>query len=192
MEQAQESCFHCALPVPPGSRYVVCIDNKEQPMCCPGCAAVAQAIVDNNLTDFYKYRTESSVTASNLIPAQLQQLTLYDQPELQGSFVTQTDIKHSEIKQASLILEGIVCAACIWLNERHVNALPGVKEFRINYASHRATVKWDDKQIQLSDILKAIAAIGYIAHPFVGLVYLLLPQLWCIRLGLFLWVPCVN
>jgi len=166
MEQAQESCFHCALPVPPGSRYVVCIDNKEQPMCCPGCAAVAQAIVDNNLTDFYKYRTESSVTASNLIPAQLQQLTLYDQPELQGSFVTQTDIKHSEIKQASLILEGIVCAACIWLNERHVNALPGVKEFRINYASHRATVKWDDKQIQLSDILKAIAAIGYIAHPF--------------------------
>jgi Cu2+-exporting ATPase len=166
MAKAQESCFHCALPVPPGSHYSVVIDGKEQPMCCPGCQAVAQAIVDNNLTDYYKYRTESSVTAANLIPEQLQELALYDKPELQDSFVSQADNKHAEIKQASLILEGIVCAACVWLNERHVNALPGIKEFRVNYTSHRATVKWDDNQIHLSDILKAIAAIGYIAHPF--------------------------
>ena len=165
MADAQESCFHCALPVPPGSHYVVRIDGKEQPMCCPGCQAVAQAIVDNHLTDFYKYRTEASPTAANLVPEQLQQLSLYDKPELQDSFVDQDD-RHAEIKQASLILEGIVCAACVWLNERHVNALPGVKEFRVNYTSHRATLKWDDNQIQLSDILKAIAAIGYIAHPF--------------------------
>ncbi|MGD8484235.1 MAG: heavy metal translocating P-type ATPase, partial [Thioalkalispiraceae bacterium] len=165
MAEAQERCFHCALPVPPGSHYSVKIDGKQQPMCCPGCQAVAQAIVDNHLTDFYKYRTEVSPTAANLVPDQLQQLSLYDQPELQGSFVNQ-DEGQADIKQASLILEGIVCAACVWLNERHVNALPGVKEFRVNYASHRATVKWDDSQIHLSDILKAIAAIGYIAHPF--------------------------
>ena len=50
MTKAQESCFHCALPVPPGSHYSVVIEGKEQPMCCPGCQAVAQAIVDNNLT----------------------------------------------------------------------------------------------------------------------------------------------
>lgn len=165
MTDAQESCFHCALPVPPGSHFSVVIDGKQQPMCCPGCQAVAQAIVDNDLTDFYKYRTESSPTAANLVPEQLQQLSLYDKPELQDSFVSQ-DKRQAEIKQASLILEGIVCAACVWMNERHVNALPGVKEFRVNYTSHRATVKWDDNQIHLSDILKAIAAIGYIAHPF--------------------------
>ena len=166
MADAQERCFHCALPVPPGSHYSVEINGKQQPMCCPGCQAVAQAIVDNNLTDFYKYRTESSATAANLVPEQLQQLSLYDKPELQGSFVSQADNKHAQIKQASLILEGIVCAACVWLNERHVNALPGVQEFRVNYTTHRATLKWDDNQIHLSDILKAIAAIGYIAHPF--------------------------
>ena len=98
-------------------------------MCCPGCQAVAQAIVDNNLTDYYKYRTEVSPTATNLVPEQLQELALYDKPELQQTFVSQADNKHAEIKQASLILEGIVCAACVWLSERHVNALPGVQEF---------------------------------------------------------------
>ena len=39
-------------------------------------------------------------------------------------------------------------------------------EFQVNYSTHRARVRWDDSQIHLSDILKAISAIGYIAHPF--------------------------
>ncbi|MCB1771399.1 MAG: heavy metal translocating P-type ATPase, partial [Candidatus Competibacteraceae bacterium] len=55
---------------------------------------------------------------------------------------------------------------CVWLNERHVNTLPGVLEFRVNYSTHRARVRWDERQIKLSEILAAIAAIGYIAHPF--------------------------
>ena len=135
-------------------------------MCCPGCQAVAQAIVDGGLTDYYRHRTATSVTAQNLVPEELENLTIYDQPEVQRSFVTNEPRDAAAIKQASLILEGIVCAACVWLNERHVNALPGVLEFRVNYATHRAHVKWDDTLIQLSDILRAITAIGYIAHPF--------------------------
>ena len=71
-----------------------------------------------------------------------------------------------EEREASLILEGIVCAACVWLNERHVKSLPGVVDFQVNYSTHRARVSWDNKQIHLSGILKAIHAIGYQAHPF--------------------------
>jgi Cu2+-exporting ATPase len=48
----------------------------------------------------------------------------------------------------------------------HVGHLPGVLEFRVNYSTHRAQVRWDQRQIKLSDILAAVAAIGYIAHPF--------------------------
>ena len=69
-------------------------------------------------------------------------------------------------RTASLILEGITCAACVWLNERHVRALPGVLSFDVNYTTHRARVEWDNSQLHLSDILKAITAIGYVAHPF--------------------------
>jgi len=159
----EEDCFHCGLPVPQNSAYRVKIDGKECAMCCPGCEAVAKAIVDGGLTSFYHHRTETSPTARAAVPEILQELTLYDQPELQRTFVS-TDEKN--IKQASLILEGIVCAACVWLNERHISALAGVVEFRVNYSTHRARVRWDDSQIHLSDILQAIASIGYLAHPF--------------------------
>ena len=157
-----DSCFHCGQPVPTGSHYPVTINGDTHNMCCPGCQAVAQAIVDGGLTDYYRYRTNNATTASQILPDFLKELEVYDQPNLQKSFV-QGD---AETKQAALILEGIVCAACVWLSERHIMQLPGVLEFSVNYATHRARVKWDDRQIHLSDILREIASIGYIAHPF--------------------------
>lgn len=155
------SCFHCGLPVPKGSHYAVEIDGVEQPMCCPGCQAVAQAIMDNGLGDYYRYRTDQSPMARQLVPEALKNLELYDRPDIQKSFVT----AKGEIREASLILEGIVCAACVWLSEHHIMQLPGVLSFSVNYATHRAQVKWDNKQISLSQILKAISDIGYLAHP---------------------------
>lgn len=158
----EASCFHCGLPVPPLGHYVVIIDGTARPMCCPGCQAVAQAIVDGGLEDYYRHRTAPSRTAQALIPEALQQFRLYDNPALQQSFVRAS----GQVREASLILEGITCAACIWLNERHVSTVPGVLEFRVNYSTHRARVRWDDSAVHLSDIFQAIAAIGYIAHPF--------------------------
>ena len=132
-------------------------------MCCPGCQAVARAIVEAGLTDFYRHRNAPSRRIEELVPASLGKLELYDRPELQEGFVRQGE---GPIREAALILEGITCAACVWLNERHVGTLPGVVEFRVNYSTHRAQLKWDPERIRLSEILAAITAIGYRAHPF--------------------------
>lgn len=158
-------CFHCGLPCPDSNPLSVKIFEKERAMCCPGCRAVAQAIVDNGLDDYYKYRTEQSVKTNSLVPEELEQLKLYDNDKLQSQFVSSSS-SEPDIKTASLILEGIVCAACVWLNEQHVNQLPGIQSFSINYSTQRARISWDDSQIKLSDILKSIADIGYRAHPF--------------------------
>ncbi len=159
----QENCFHCGLPVSPEAHYPVEIDGQTHNLCCRGCQAVAQAIVDGGLTSFYRHREQPTGRPEELIPEQLAQMELYDQPALQAGFVSGDE---GDLKQASLILEGITCAACVWLNERHVRALPGVRDFQVNYSTHRAHVRWDDSQLKLSDILKAIASIGYVAHPF--------------------------
>lgn len=159
-------CFHCGLPVPNHLDIQVMISGQSRFMCCAGCEAVAQAIVDNNLTDFYTYRTKNSDKPQDLIPEELQ---VYDSEQLQKSFVRMSDNvtgESADTREASLILEGIVCAACVWLNERHVQQLEGVAEFRINYTTHRATLSWDNTQVQLSEILQAIVDIGYNAHPF--------------------------
>jgi Cu2+-exporting ATPase len=132
-------------------------------MCCPGCQAVAKAIVDAGLEDYYRYRTAPGRTAQALVPEFLDEIALYDRPDLQARFVR---AEPGAVREASLILEGITCAACVWLSERHVTRLEGVLEFRVNYATQRAQVRWDAGRVQLSEILKAISAIGYLAHPY--------------------------
>jgi Cu2+-exporting ATPase len=159
-----QDCFHCGLPVPKSASYIVKVDHKDQVMCCMGCQSVAQVIVDSNLTDFYKHRTTKSSKPSDLIPAELQ---IYDNDALQESFVSfEKNDQDRSIREASLILEGIVCAACVWLNEHTVKKLEGVIDFRVNYSTHRASLKWDNGKIKLSDVLQAIAETGYSAHPF--------------------------
>jgi len=165
MGNEKEPCFHCGLECPRAQDYQVEIHGENRDMCCPGCSAVAQAIIDNGLDDYYKYRTEQSVTADNLVPEELAQLELYNNEKLQQQFV-QSSTSNPKIKTASLILEGIVCAACVWLNEQHVSHLNGVQSFSINYSTQRARVNWDESEIKLSTILKSISDIGYRAHPF--------------------------
>ena len=66
-----QRCFHCNESMPIGIELCVTIHNKKQPMCCIGCQAVAQTIVDNNLTQYYQVRTEPAQKGSDLIPPQL-------------------------------------------------------------------------------------------------------------------------
>ena len=161
-DQAEKTCFHCGLPVPEGLNINVEIDGTPQPMCCHGCEAVAQAIVDSGMDSYYRFRTENAATAREVVPAFLEQLKAYDNPAVQKRFVHEQD----KLSEVSLILEGIVCAACVWLNERHLAALPGVVDVSINYTNHRALVRWDPEKITLSEILESISRIGYLAHPY--------------------------
>ncbi|MGF1643333.1 MAG: heavy metal translocating P-type ATPase [Thiotrichales bacterium] len=164
-----DGCFHCGLPVPQGAHYPVDFEGQARPSCCPGCQAVARTIIDNGLGNYYHHRTQpAGAPGEALIPDELRNLELFDQPELQRQFVTEAAASASgkPTREAALILEGITCAACVWLNERHVQALPGVVEFTVNYSTHRARVVWDPEQLALSEILRAIRAIGYHAHPY--------------------------
>ncbi|MDR1661744.1 MAG: heavy metal translocating P-type ATPase metal-binding domain-containing protein, partial [Azoarcus sp.] len=156
-------CYHCGLPVPPETRYRVLVDGAERCMCCAGCEAVAQAIVGNGLSEYYRHRDAMPEKRAEAMPDELRELGLFDHPEFQQSFVRPVD-EHE--REASLILEGITCAACVWLNEQRLARQPGVSAVQINYATRRARVRWDERKIKLSGILAAVQAIGYRAYPY--------------------------
>ncbi len=157
------SCYHCGLPVPDDVDLAVDIGGQRRAMCCFGCQAVARSIVDNGLEDYYRSRDALPESPREAMPAILDQLALFDHADFQKSFVKELGAGERE---ASLLLEGITCSACIWLNERHLGKLDGVTTVDINYATRRARVRWDEAKIKLSDILAAIAAIGYRAYPY--------------------------
>ncbi|MEN9357915.1 MAG: hypothetical protein RL695_2086 [Pseudomonadota bacterium] len=170
MDAHDQACYHCGLPIPVAVDLTVDVDQQPRRMCCAGCQAVAQAIVGNGLTDYYRHRDALPERPREAMPAELQEAGLFDLPEMQKSFVHDVTGADGQPRpyerEAALMLEGITCAACIWLNEAHLSRQPGVTAVDINYATRRARVRWDARQIKLSQILTAITAIGYRAHPY--------------------------
>lgn len=162
---ARQDCFHCGLPVPPGTDYTTVIDGSARSMCCPGCQAVAQTIVDGGLDNFYRHRDNLAPAPDNLTGgAPLDdELALYDNPSIQAGFVRSLEDNRSE---ATLVMEGITCAACVWLLEHHLSRQPGVESFSVNLTNHRGRLVWDPEQTSLSRLFAEIMHIGYRAHPF--------------------------
>ena len=160
---SEHDCYHCGLPIPANLDLPVEVDGARRQMCCTGCQAVAESIVSNGLIDYYRRRDAMPEQAREAMPDELKDLGLFDYPDFQKGFVTPVG-EHE--REAALILEGITCAACIWLNEEHIAHQPGVTAVDINYATRRARVRWDERRIKLSDILAAIQAIGYRAYPY--------------------------
>ena len=148
-------CFHCGLPVAPGSSWEVSIDALPRPMCCPGCAAVAQGIVDAGCGSYYTSRTAFGARGPDapLVPAEL---ALYDdRPAVAGG-----------VADAVFSVEGIRCAACVWLIERKVARVPGVRSAHMNVATERLSVQWESSACRASDILLALREVGYSAWPY--------------------------
>lgn len=156
------SCFHCQEPVLTGQQFVTRINDRDELMCCPGCQAVSQAIVDAGLLSYYKFRTEPGSKQNALVPEALTQFSAYDLPEVQQDFV------HSEdnVESVSLSIDGITCAACAWLIEHKVKQLTGVSQVLVNFTTQRAMISWDKRTVKLSDILGQISRIGYQAAPY--------------------------
>ncbi|MCU7995508.1 cadmium-translocating P-type ATPase [Shewanella glacialipiscicola] len=156
------SCFHCQEPVLTGQQFVTRINERDELMCCPGCQAVSQAIVDAGLLSYYKFRTEPGSKQNALVPETLTQFSAYDLPEVQQDFVHSVD----NIESVSLSIDGITCAACAWLIEHKVKQLNGIVQVLVNSTTQRAMISWDKRTLKLSDILGQISRIGYQAAPY--------------------------
>ena len=151
-------CFHCGLPVPESGHWSVRVDAIEQPMCCPGCQAVAQAIVDSGLTTYYSSRQQLPEGVAAPLP---EALSLYDSSELAAQFTNDAGDA-----QAMLSIEGIRCSACVWLIEKRLSQVPGLKSANLNVATEKLQVTWDAALSKPSDIIRAVREVGYVAYPF--------------------------
>ncbi|MBA6349093.1 heavy metal translocating P-type ATPase [Colwellia sp. BRX8-9] len=155
-------CYHCSEIVPNGLDLSIKIENTMQPMCCIGCQSVAQAIIDNGLGEYYRFRTAPALKGEPLVPEQLQRNKLLDDDSLQSEFT----YKNDEYNEAILTIDGISCAACAWLIEMQLIKINGLIKINVNATTQRATVRWNNSEVQLSELINHISNIGYQALPF--------------------------
>lgn len=158
-----KNCFHCEESIPDDLDLIVTIDNQPRSMCCYGCKAVAEQIIEFGLDDYYRHRTSLPQRPDSLVPEDLKKLTVFNNPQVQSEFVSENE---DATKEAKLIIEGISCPACIWLIESRISRLPGIRQVSVNYSTQRCRVRWLEDEIHLSDILTAITQLGYTALPY--------------------------
>ena len=160
------TCYHCSSSILPGELIESELGGVKRQFCCPGCMAIAQTIHGEGLEVFYARRSQTgekpaAYLATNEIPDKLKP---YDDPSLRGRFTR--PYGDSGDLEATLRLEKIRCAACVWLSEQHLRRIPGVKDVQINYVTQKAIVRFDPEKASLARLLFEIERIGYEAWPF--------------------------
>ena len=164
MSSSPENCDHCHLPLPPGETISSNIKGKDLYFCCHGCQAVCETIYGSGMEGFY----QRTIEGDTLQPPPLfsakdnSELEVYDLDEIQGEFV---DVL-GDIREIHLLVEGIHCAACVWLIEHRLANEPGVLEANVNLSVKKLRLKWDNRKLKLSQILHYLGQIGYAAVPY--------------------------
>ncbi|MDP2311638.1 MAG: heavy metal translocating P-type ATPase [Pseudomonadota bacterium] len=130
-------CPHCGTAV------------EEPGFCCAGCEMAAAIIRGAGLERYYVERTA---------PAPRPAYTASAGPAWSEAPVETLPDGNCEVR---LHVGGLTCAACAWVTERVVLAVPGVGEATVSPATGRARVVWDPTQTDLDAICGRVAAIGY-------------------------------
>ncbi|MCX4188289.1 heavy metal translocating P-type ATPase [Methylophaga sp. OBS4] len=155
-----QSCYHCGLPVEDKGTFTVEIADIDREFCCYGCLTVCQTIYATGLQSFYHKTPKGAVLAPPPeVPAEL---SAYDLDEVQADYVDSLMPQRT----IHLLVEGIHCAACVWLIEHALAKQPGVLNAEVNLTAKRLKLRWDNHKTSLSKILHALAQIGYAAVPF--------------------------
>ncbi len=154
-----EACFHCALPVPPNCNLTVTIEDAQQPVCCPGCKAVAELIRDTGMTRYYELR-DAPEPGVGKPPEDAAEWIVFDNPDMLEAFTEPQD----GAREATIYVGGMYCSACSWLIETTLGKQSGVRAAEVNPITHRLRLQFSDDS-NLSDHLATLAGLGYQPQP---------------------------
>ncbi len=158
---AKVSCTHCGLEFDESVMIKEQEGERELYFCCKGCEGVYHLLNQKGLDSFYE-----QLGNNKLEPVTLQDSDDLERFDLEGFHKKYVKTNSDGFKEINLIIEGIHCSACVWLNEKVLHQTPGIIEATINYSNNKAKVVWDSDEIKLSKIIETIRAIGYNAYPY--------------------------
>ena len=153
-------CSHCSLPVPAG----LVDPGAELQFCCNGCRVAYEVIHDHGLDRYYDIKERIDAPEE---PARSsgKSFAEFDDPAFHHLYCRSGADGLSTIE---LYLEGVHCAACVWLVEKLTVVVDGVAEVRLDLGRSLAHVTWDPQMTELSAIARFLDSIGYAPHPFRG------------------------
>lgn len=160
-------CYHCGQEADAKLDLNVLILGRQRPMCCVGCQAVAQAIIQGGSESYYQFRTGHNetpeFTPQDLPTSISQELKLYDHEDVLNDI---SQVQNSGSHSIALVIDGITCAACTWLIEKQLRQFNGVESANLNLSQHRLQITWDQSKTPISALISRIYALGFKAQPY--------------------------
>ncbi len=142
-------CSHCQLEFKESELFKETINHKELHFCCAGCARVYALLLDLNLESFYDKLNDSTlapVTPQDSMSALELEQTLEENNK--GELIL------------NLLLEKTHCNACLWLNQKVLERLGGVKKVSVNFTTHHLQIVFE-KSLNPKEIIQKIESLGY-------------------------------
>ena len=129
--------------------------KKTLYFCCNGCELAYSLLKSCNLESFYTKLGDNTLQTKKLQDSKVA-------TNFNSINFTQKYLKDSNgLKEVHFIIEGVVCAACVWLNEQILAKMQGIKELKINYTTHKAKILFDPNETSFQQIYDEVAKIGY-------------------------------
>ena len=158
------ACSHCGLPVPAG---LVAFTGQGEPaptqFCCHGCETVYGVIHAEGLDQYYAIREQDAARQSPTTTDRTYKE--FDDPAFQARYCRALP---DGTLRTELFLEGVHCAACVWLVEHATVALGRGTRARLDIGRSSAEVIWDPAVATLSDVARRLDKLGYPSHPYRG------------------------
>lgn len=142
-------CSHCQLEFKESELFKEVINHKELHFCCTGCARVYALLLDLNLESFYDKLNDSTlapVTPQDSMSALELEQALEENNK--GELIL------------NLLLEKTHCNACLWLNQKVLERLSGVKKVSVNFTTHHLQIVFE-KSLDPKEIVQKIESLGY-------------------------------
>ena len=133
-------CLHCSE---------ICDDENDK-FCCAGCEAAYGIINDLGFKNYYSLRILNS-KERNIKPDLELDLNLSEVAFKEG------DQEYS----ANILIQGLHCAACVWLIENILKKQPNIINARVNLSKKTLNIKWQGPLKNGAKSLKIIQDIGY-------------------------------
>ncbi|MFP6219079.1 heavy metal translocating P-type ATPase [Helicobacter pylori] len=142
-------CSHCQLEFKESELFKETINHKELYFCCTGCARVYALLLDLNLESFYDKLNDSTLAP---VTPQDSMSTLELEQALEENNKGELIL--------NLLLEKTHCNACLWLNQKVLERLKGVKKVSVNFTTHHLQIVFE-KSLDPKEIIQKIESLGY-------------------------------
>ncbi|NMO21068.1 heavy metal translocating P-type ATPase [Pyxidicoccus fallax] len=148
-ESTPDACLHCGSPVPAGA--------ASRGFCCAGCEAVYGLLREQGLTRYYE------LTQGKAAPA--------PEPRKDRGFawleplVTRAEAMPGPVCALELDVQGIHCAACVWLMNELFRRQEGGAGLTVDPALGKVRMQWRRGAFDVGGFLRAVEGFGYLFGP---------------------------